>query len=345
MALYFLSRYHLANWIKKLQSKSQVILPQYFENKLYYERLNGQNIIEEKFYRALQNIRPANPLKEFFFVPKQKVAGLIETKPLPVSLDETPRVIIGVKNCDLLGLKVHEKMYLESNYPDPFYHHERQRTIIVAADCPQPAETCFCNLLGLKPYPESLADIIITPLTGGYLLEAITRVGEELIINTDHSFQAATQENINERTEIRRHAQEKLSKINQTQLADDLSSALHRKTQSEFWQNHAQSCVECFGCLLVCPTCFCFLLYDVPVNPEGFERYKIWDACYYNAYARVGGGLNPRAEFWQRFRNRFHCKFMNFYLEHKFYACSGCGRCFAVCMGKIDIRKILSEVT
>ncbi|MCS7258386.1 MAG: 4Fe-4S dicluster domain-containing protein [candidate division WOR-3 bacterium] len=345
MALYFLSRYHLTGWLRKLKEKYQVILPQYYEAKLYYEKLNGENVLsEENFYHALRKIRPANPLKEFFFTPKLKVGGLVENKAVLVPFDDTPRIIIGVKNCDLHGLRVHEKMYLAAEYQDPFHKHERSRTIIISADCPEPEETCFCNLLDLKPYPEIISDIIITPITGGYLFESISRVGEDLIINTDHNFRAATQENIAERAAIRSYALEKLQKINQKSLSVELSEHIKHKTEHEFWQTHALSCVECFGCLLICPTCFCFLLYDVPINDKGFERYKIWDACYYNAYARVGGGANPRAEFGQRFRNRFHCKFMNFYWEHKFYACSGCGRCFAVCMGKIDIRKILVEV-
>jgi ferredoxin len=79
-------------------------------------------------------------------------------------------------------------------------------------------------------------------------------------------------------------------------------------------------------------------------SEQGFVRHKVWDACYYAAYARVGGGMNARPEFWKRFRNRFHCKFMNFPNEYGFNACSGCGRCFSVCMGKIDIRKILEKI-
>jgi ferredoxin len=74
------------------------------------------------------------------------------------------------------------------------------------------------------------------------------------------------------------------------------------------------------------------------------ERTKVWDACYIAAYARVGGGANPRAEFVKRFYNRFFCKFSHFPSWQKMPACSGCGRCYRVCMGKIDIRKVLAEV-
>ena len=62
------------------------------------------------------------------------------------------------------------------------------------------------------------------------------------------------------------------------------------------------------------------------------------------AYARVGGGANPRAEFLKRFANRFLCKFSDFKFDHGMFACSGCGRCFKACMGKIDIRVVLGEL-
>jgi ferredoxin len=62
------------------------------------------------------------------------------------------------------------------------------------------------------------------------------------------------------------------------------------------------------------------------------------------AYARVGGGLNPRSDFPQRFRNRFECKFSAFPINHGLYGCSGCGRCITACPARIDIREILSSI-
>jgi NAD-dependent dihydropyrimidine dehydrogenase PreA subunit len=345
MSFYYLSRYYLVGWVKEILKKYETYWPQFYEGKLYYHKGNSEKLInEEEFYQALKTIRPSNSLKELFFYPKLKVAGFIDNKPTPLSLTNEPRVVIGAKACDLRGLKVHEIMYLQDDEFDPFHKNERARTIIVAADCPEPQDSCFCNLVGLKPYSEELADVVVSVLKDGYLFEVRTEKGKELLENHQQYFKEATSEKLEERNQIRNAAQEKLKLINTQPLSPKLSEGIKEKKEAEFWQKHAQSCVECFGCLLACPTCFCFLLYDVPQNKTDFERYKIWDACYYYAYARVGGGMNPRAQFWQRFCNRFHCKFMNFYFAHHFYACSGCGRCFTVCMGKIDIRNLLKEI-
>ncbi len=159
-----------------------------------------------------------------------------------------------------------------------------------------------------------------------------------------------------------------MARINPKPWNPDLPGAIAAKMHDEsFWRRHADKCVECFGCLMGCPTCYCFLLYDQAreerneerrvrneessvfrppssVLVKGLDRTRVWDACYEAAYARVGGGANPRAEFIKRFANRFECKWKEFKTDHGMYSCSGCGRCFKACMGKIDIRKVLGDL-
>jgi NAD-dependent dihydropyrimidine dehydrogenase PreA subunit len=346
MSILFLDRYKFSQWLKKIHETYLVYYPDFLENKIHYRKLTPEFFsgADNSMHKALQEIRPTQALKGFFFNPRLKVGGLDKDSKVNVKLDESPRVIIGAKNCDLRPLMVHQKMYLENEYGDAFYKSQLDRTIIIAADCPAPKETCFCNLVGLKPYPEKGADIILTTLPHGYIFESATKKGEEFLHGNNHMFQEASAEDLQSRDEQRKQTIAVLDKINPKKLRDDLPKAIDEKTEAKFWQEHADKCVECFGCLMVCPTCFCFLLYDTPTHKESFERHKIWDACYYAAYARVGGGMQDRAEFWKRFRNRFHCKFMHFKNKYDFYACSGCGRCYSVCMGKIDIRKVLEKV-
>lgn len=346
MAILFLPKEKFNAWLLKLHDNFIIYYPALLESKVHYKKLD-KNYFNDPYYsmdKVLQRIRPVESLKGFLFRPQERVGGLDNKKKLEVSLDSTPQIIIGAKNCDLRPLMVHQKMYLENEFGEPFYKAQQERTLIIAVDCPKPEQTCFCNLLGLKPYPEQNADIMIAILPSGYIFETSSKKGEELLRNYNHLFQEASSSDILERNEIRKQAIAMLETINPQKWRDDLAQGISKKADETFWQEHAQKCVECFGCLMVCPTCFCFLLYDTPSSEQAFARHKIWDACYYAAYARVGGGMNPRPEFLKRFQNRFHCKFMNFYNEYDFNACSGCGRCFSVCMGKIDIRKILEKI-
>lgn len=371
MEYYFISATKFPEWLANLPLELTVYAPIIEENKQHIRKLNKEFLStlggpnsKYSIRDALTKIRVAESLKGFFFVPREIVGRGFENSGAKA---EARQLIIGAKNCDLIPLKVHQKMFLAGKFVDPFYQDRLSRTIIVSADCPMPETTCFCNLLGLAPYPTTGSDINLTVLLDGYLLEPFTEIGRELIASQPNLLRPARDEEIREREEQREKAMKTLEAINPKSCPTDLAHAVEKMKEVTFWQEHAQTCVECFGCLMVCPTCFCYLLYDqatdllpdqdgVVESPllssrdsirEGiynFTRTKIWDACYYAAYARVGGGMNPRAEFLQRFKNRFHCKFMNFFLDNNFYACSGCGRCLSVCSGKIDIRKILLAV-
>jgi sulfhydrogenase subunit beta (sulfur reductase) len=141
---------------------------------------------------------------------------------------------------------------------------------------------------------------------------------------------------------LRKDAVKSLTVINNKEFASDLPERVEN-ADKETIHNARKNCVECFACLHICPTCYCFLLSDYQKGKD-VERVRIWDACYYAAYARVGGGANPRSTLDDRFWNRFNCKF-NYYKKYEdIYACTGCGRCLRGCSGTIDIREILWKV-
>jgi hypothetical protein len=276
------------------------------------------------------------------FQPRQRVGSF----PDPLQLAEPgPRVLLGIKNCDLIPLKVHDRILGEGEFKDPFYLAQRKSTMLVVADCPVPEQSCFCNLLGLAPYASEGGDAMLSIIDGNWLFE-VAESGRELVNAAPELFSRLAGEppEVAKRTEERKAAVAALNRINPKPWNADLPGAIAAKLPDEaFWRKHADTCVECFGCLMGCPTCYCFLLYD-QAREKGLGRTRAWDACYEAAYARVGGGANPRAEFIKRFANRFDCKWKEFKRDYGMYACSGCGRCFKACMGKIDIRNVLGEL-
>ncbi len=332
-----------AQWLVRLLERFAVFLPTVSQERVHWHRLAPTDLEQkaDTLTPALVRIRAAEPVKSFLFQPRQQVAALPEEeKPK----DEKPRLLIGAKSCDLVPLRVHDRILGEGQFTDPFYTEQRRRTMVIAADCPVPEESCFCNLLGGQPFARDGADVVLSVVDSCYLLESQTPEGEELL-NADSSLmQPATEAQLTARENSRASAVEALKRINPKALSVNLSEAVAAKLGDEaFWARHAANCVECYGCLMGCPTCYCFLLYD-RAKESGLERTRVWDACYEAAYARVGGGANPRAEFLRRFANRFDCKFSQFKNDHGFYSCSGCGRCFQACLGKIDIRKVLAEL-
>jgi len=64
-----------------------------------------------------------------------------------------------------------------------------------------------------------------------------------------------------------------------------------------------------------------------------------------NGYARVAGGGSPRPKMFERFRNRYLCKFN--YMQSNFNepGCTGCGRCIDTCPATIDFRNVINSVS
>ncbi len=338
MALYFIREENINNWVLTLGEKFLVALPKYASQEKRETIFSLYDGLELDWW-VFGVIRSVNPLKEFFFLPREEVASYFgEDKR---GNGEKPRILIGAKACDILPLRVHKNIFLLKTFSDPFFQRRLGETIILTADCPIPENTCFCNLVNLTPHGSKEVDGNLSILEEGLILETFTEKGEGLV--EYGSFEPAPKSYLEKREQLRKKAEEILFSINPNPLPNDLPKRIEKKEKRDFWEEKKKKCVECFGCLFVCPTCFCFLLYDFP-QVAGYKRLKVWDTCYMASYARVGGGLNARPLFFQRFRNRFHCKFMNTYYDFNFFSCSGCGRCFKVCPAKIDIREILLAV-
>ncbi len=255
----------------------------------------------------------------------------------------SPQVIIGAKACDLRAVEVYDKVFVEGEFCDPFYKERREKTTLISADCPEPESSCFCTLVGIQPYPVDGFDLNLSTVVNGYVIEVGSEKGAALVKSMRTLFRPASSGQLKERDQKRASALRKVKEMNPKEFGKDLSKRVLEQTNMKFWAREATTCVECCACLHICPTCYCFLLYD-QLRDGGSERIRVWDACYYAAYARVGGGANPRPEFTQRFQNRFLCKYSYFPRYHGFFACSGCGRCISGCTAKIDIREVLWKV-
>jgi len=325
---------NLIKLASKISDNSTLFYPVLEEEKAHLTVYNKQKPFNPNFTR----IRTVQNIKHILFPSRDIVARFPNDRDLrPVN-----QVIFGAKNCDIRGIEVYDRVFLNSEPVDPFYKIRRDNTLIIAADCPEPEGSCFCNLIGIKPYSERTADISLTQVGRGYVLEPLTPKGTRWIEEMSVFFMNTEIADEKERDASRDRSVKALARINENALAQDLPRRVE-KAESQVVRQARDECVECFGCLHACPTCYCFLLNDYQLGQE-VERTRIWDACYYSAYARVGGGANPRGKFDKRFWNRFQCKFNYFLQYEKFYACSGCGRCLLGCSAKIDIRKVLSLV-
>src|SRR4030042_4130000 len=178
------------------------------EGSLYYSKLeNGkthfvahhENIsIEPEFSK----IRTPENMKHFFCRSRDLVARFPKDKSPAVS----KQFLVGLKNCDLRGIDVYDRVCLKWQPLDPLYKARRDNTVIISADCPEPEECCFCNLVGLNPYPDAISDINITRLERHYLFETLSKKGEAIIEQFKDLFIEASKEGLKERDKIRKNA-------------------------------------------------------------------------------------------------------------------------------------------
>jgi heterodisulfide reductase subunit C len=296
----------------------------------------GQHVFE------FNNIRACTPVKEFLF-PLRELAA---TLPGPfVKPDEMkPFAVFGLKHCDLRSIEALDKVFLEKEFEDPFYIARREQMFVISADCTDPGESCFCNVLGGRPYPLGGFDLNVSQVKDGFIIEVSSQKGRDLITGHADLFALVPDSPLAERDNNRANTQRQLEHNNvELKLDASAKEILEKGHDSSIFDQQAQTCVECQACTRVCPTCHCFYLFDTG-RQDYFAKMKMWDSCMRMAYAEVAGGANPRRILGDRLRHRLMHKFAYFVDRYGLEMCVGCGRCVDAEAGGVDIREILKEL-
>jgi ferredoxin len=294
---------------------------------------------------VLGAFRPIEPLKSLVFRPREFLGALAEGEKRRATKE---RIVVGVKNCDLSSLRIHDHVFLRTEPVDPAYAEARQKTILVACDCTDARETCFCTAVNEQPHAREGFDINLSPTPAGIVVESGSERGAALLRQVRPALEPAGEALLKARDVQRATLHQKVAALaarKGLRAGLDLRGAVRKSQEAGLWDEFAERCVECGACNFVCCTCHCFLLADGRGRDGAPSRTKQWDACLYKNFAREGGGANPRKHRAERLFNRFEKKFDFFPQTLGTYACDGCGRCVEACTGEIDIRDVLKRAT
>jgi ferredoxin len=114
---------------------------------------------------------------------------------------------------------------------------------------------------------------------------------------------------------------------------------MRRAYEHPHWVELGERCLACGSCTNVCPTCFCFDVYDqIDMALEQGERWRKWDSCQLDLFASVAGGENFREHRAERQRHRFMRKGRYLFEKYEHLGCVGCGRCARACL--VDITPV-----
>jgi sulfhydrogenase subunit beta (sulfur reductase) len=126
----------------------------------------------------------------------------------------------------------------------------------------------------------------------------------------------------------------------------EINRIFRKSYDSPVWADVGKRCVSCGNCTAVCPSCYCFNIYDeVNLDIKDGDRMRMWDSCQLDEFALVASGENFRKERFSRQRHRYYRKFDYPIRKHNKFFCVGCGRCTRTCMAKISLIETLNALT
>jgi len=266
--------------------------------------------------------------------------GGFEVEP-PVS-DTVPTAFVGVRPCELAAIAVQDRVFLGGAYQDADYAARRADAFIVAVDCGDPSELCFCTSVGGGPEAGGGFDLALTELLEPehrFLVRAGSSAGESLLADlptheaTDEDLEAA-------QLVVQSAAREMEGRFDST----DVHDLLLRNLESARWDEVAARCLTCGNCTMVCPTCFCTHVVDSSsLDGTTAERTRVWDTCFSLQYAEMHGG-NTRPTPRSRYRQWLTHKLATWEDQFGTSGCVGCGRCIAWCPVGIDIREEVAAI-
>jgi sulfhydrogenase subunit beta (sulfur reductase) len=248
-----------------------------------------------------------------------------------------PTAFIGVRPCELAAIAIQDRVFLGGEYQDRDYAARRADVFLVAVDCGDPSELCFCTSVGGGPGAREGFDLALTELLEDgehrFLVRAGSPAGKAVLAKLPvHPATAPDQDAA--AAIVARAARDMEGRFDPTDLHDLLMRNLDAKRYDEV----AERCLSCGNCTLVCPTCFCTHVEDTSaLDGSTAERARVWDTCFSVQYAEVHGG-NTRPTPRARYRQWLTHKLATWEDQFGSLGCVGCGRCIAWCPVGIDIR-------
>lgn len=256
--------------------------------------------------------------------------------------DETRRFLFNIRSCDAKGIAFLTKVH-EMEPPDGSYLRRAYCLTIISLACAIPCPLGFCVCTGSGPFLSESYDVQLTDLSEKFLAEVGSEKGEAAVRAAPELFREATNADVSRRKQLETEARKHLG-----EETCHFASAMRRistgRVVEALWEKMSEGCLECGGCNMVCPTCYCFSVKDLG-NDGGWLRCRMWDSCQYAAFTLEASGHNPRADRKQRMKRRFfHKASAQYFQRDGMVGCVGCGRCIKVCHGATDMPAVVAAI-
>ncbi len=254
----------------------------------------------------------------------------------PVGDEMPPLALLGVRACELAALAVHDRVLLDGPAVDPIYARRRAAAFVVAVNCTEADEACFCASLGTGPAASVGFDLSLTELsvTGEQVLlvQAGSARGEKILARLPRQPVSGAHREQGEGL-IAGAAGSQTRSLS----IEGLPGLLYDRSEHPHWEDVAARCLSCGNCALVCPTCFCHAVTDnVDLAGQEAQRWRTWDTCHTLDHSYIHGGT-IRTSGRSRYRQWLTHKLAAWLDQFGCLGCTGCGRCLVWCPAGIDL--------
>lgn len=347
MPKYLLTSHEIKQLAESLQQSHEVYGPQ-------VDRQTGQvffDLVSDTEALDLDAAIPSMPVKEILFPQMERILKYnYDAAAQSVTLErpqfEKPKVLFGLRPCDLAGIQCLDRFFIGQEFVDDIYLAHRQHSILITNTCTQPFPQCFCVCTHTGPAAEEGFDLDLTKLADGYLVQVGSAKGQALA-DAQGWKKAAAEDSVEKSAVIERSIElfPDLAKDNKAWVSRAMNRITIGLVKPEIWEYIGNQCLECGACSFVCPTCSCFNIEDAKMCDGDCERLRTRDSCSFEGYTRMAGDHNPRQPVEDRRNKRFFCKLS--YSQSKKYlrpGCVGCGRCQWVCPGDIGLPNVVQYI-
>ncbi|MBI4721366.1 MAG: 4Fe-4S dicluster domain-containing protein [Chitinivibrionia bacterium] len=249
-----------------------------------------------------------------------------------------PRVIIGLRPCDINALAILDKVFIEGPYPSPYYIARRRNTFLIGMDH-MPLDDCFCESLNQHALRDG-CNLFCSDIGDSYYLSINSSKAFGFLKN----FKTSDPTERDNATYIERRKLIKRSFKTKVQVSG-LPSFLDIEFKSPMWDKWGNKCLSCGTCAMVCPTCYCYgVEEEIDVNLAASRKERFLYSCNAIDFAQVAGGHNFRPDKGQRLKYRFYHHYRGFAENADEQICVGCNRCGRACLAGINPKDVINDL-